>query len=79
MLHEEIIDGLGSVVKLGSCFRSHNNKAGSAVENQLSSKNWTHVQFFLSSLINQKQVGLSNMNRTKCGPRFVEGTTISML
>ncbi len=32
---EEIIEGLGSVVKLGSCLRSHNSKAGSDVENKL--------------------------------------------
>jgi hypothetical protein len=32
---EEVIENLGSVVKLGLCLRSHDSKAGSDVENKL--------------------------------------------
>ncbi len=35
MVLEEIIEGLGSVVKLVSCLRSLNSDAGSDVENKL--------------------------------------------
>jgi hypothetical protein len=36
---EEIIDSLGSVVKVGSYLRSHNNHVESDVEYKLCSKN----------------------------------------
>ncbi len=36
---EEIIEGIGSVVKLGPCLRSHNSNAGSDVQSKLCSKN----------------------------------------
>ncbi len=44
---EEIIEGLGSVVKLGLCLRSHNSDAGSDVQNKLCSKNWKQGLNFL--------------------------------
>jgi hypothetical protein len=47
---EEIIEGLGSVVKLGSCLRSHNSNAGSDVQSKLSSKSWKEGFFFAGSV-----------------------------
>ncbi len=73
---EEIIEGLGSVVKLGLCLRSHNSNAGSDVQRILCSKNWKEgVKIFF--LGNQRQVGMSNKNKTKRGLLFVACTTIS--
>jgi hypothetical protein len=77
---EETNEGLGSVVKLGSCLRSHNSNAAGDDVYKLCSKNWKQGVFFLyffSYFGNPRQVGLSNKNKTKCGLLFVACTTIS--
>ncbi len=76
---EEIVEGLGSVVKLGLCLRSYNSNPGSDDENKLCSKYWKQGLLFLFFLLlgNQRQVDLSNRNKTKRDLLFVACTTKS--
>jgi hypothetical protein len=68
VVQEEIIEGLGRVVKLGSCLRSHVYEAGVDVERKRYWRNKLEKGeefFFFFFEGNQRQVSLSSKNKRK--------------